>query len=39
MLALLTLVDAGDEVLLPAPFFDNHEMAIRAVGAVPLKSR
>lgn len=36
MLALLTLIDAGDEVLLPAPYFANHEMAIRAVGAVPI---
>ena len=35
MLALMTLVDPGDEVLLPAPYFVNHEMAIAAVGAVP----
>lgn len=35
MLALMTLVDPGDEVLLPAPYFVNHEMAIAALGAVP----
>ena len=35
MLALVTLVDPGDEVLLPAPYFVNHEMAIAALGAVP----
>ena len=41
MLALLTLVGEGDDVLLPAPYFVNHEMAVRAVGGrpceVPLK--
>jgi aspartate aminotransferase len=35
MLALMTLVDPGDEVLLPGPYFVNHEMAIAAFGAVP----
>jgi aspartate/methionine/tyrosine aminotransferase len=35
MLALMTLVDPGDEVLLPSPYFVNHEMAIAACGAVP----
>jgi aminotransferase len=35
MLGLMTLVDPGDEVLLPAPYFVNHEMAIAAFGAVP----
>lgn len=35
MLALMTLVDPGDEVLLPSPYFVNHEMAIAAFGAVP----
>jgi aspartate/methionine/tyrosine aminotransferase len=35
MLALLTLVDTGDEVLLPAPYFVNHHMAVTAAGAVP----
>jgi aminotransferase len=32
-LAAATLIDPGDEVLLPAPFFTNHEMMIRALGA------
>jgi aspartate/methionine/tyrosine aminotransferase len=35
MLALMTLVDPGDEVLLPSPYFVNHEMAAAAIGAVP----
>ena len=35
MLALMTLVDPGEEVLLPAPYFVNHQMAIAALGAVP----
>jgi aspartate/methionine/tyrosine aminotransferase len=35
MLAVMTLVDPGQEVLLPAPYFVNHEMAIAAAGAVP----
>jgi aspartate/methionine/tyrosine aminotransferase len=35
MLALMTLVDPGSEVLLPAPYFVNHEMAIAALGAIP----
>ena len=34
MLALMTLVDPGDEVLLPSPYFVNHQMAIAAFGAV-----
>ena len=33
MLALMTLVDPGDEVLLPAPYFVNHQMAVAALGA------
>ena len=32
-LALATCVDPGAEVLLPAPFFTNHEMAVRIMGA------
>jgi aspartate/methionine/tyrosine aminotransferase len=35
MLALMTLVNPGEEVLLPAPYFVNHEMAIAAFGAMP----
>jgi aspartate/methionine/tyrosine aminotransferase len=37
MLALLTLIGEGDEVLLPAPYFVNHEMAICAVGGRPVE--
>ena len=37
-LALTTLVDPGDEVILPAPYFLNHEMAVRSVGAVPVEA-
>ena len=32
-LALATLVDAGDEVILPAPYFTNHQMMVAALGA------
>ena len=35
-LALTTLVDPGDEVVLPAPYFTNHQMAVAALGAVPV---
>jgi aspartate/methionine/tyrosine aminotransferase len=34
-LASMTLLDPGDDVLLPAPYFVNHEMMLRGVGAVP----
>jgi aspartate/methionine/tyrosine aminotransferase len=37
MLAVMTLVDPGDEVLLPAPYFVNHQMAVAALGAVPVE--
>jgi aminotransferase len=37
-LALTTLVVAGDEVVLAAPYFLNHEMAIRSVGAIPIEA-
>jgi len=36
-LALTTLVDPGDEVLLPAPYFTNHQMAVAALGATPIE--
>lgn len=36
LLALLTLLEPGDKVLLPSPFYFNHEMSIRIVGAVPI---
>jgi aspartate/methionine/tyrosine aminotransferase len=32
--ALTTLISAGDEVVLPAPYFTNHQMAVQAAGAV-----
>ena len=38
MLALMTLVNAGDEVLLPAPYFTNHQMAVAALGAIPVEA-
>jgi aminotransferase len=37
-LALTTLVDAGDEVILPAPYFTNHQMAVCAAGATPIEA-
>jgi aspartate/methionine/tyrosine aminotransferase len=38
MLAAMTLIDPGDDVVLAAPYFVNHEMAIRAVGATPIEA-
>lgn len=37
-LAVTTLVDAGDEVILPAPYFTNHQMAVRAAGATAIEA-
>jgi aspartate/methionine/tyrosine aminotransferase len=37
-LALTTLVDAGDEVILPSPYFTNHQMMVAAVGAIPTEA-
>jgi aspartate/methionine/tyrosine aminotransferase len=37
-LALMTLVDPGDEVILPAPYFTNHQMAVAALGAIPIEA-
>jgi aspartate/methionine/tyrosine aminotransferase len=37
-LALTTLIDPGDEVVLVSPFFLNHEMAVRSVAAVPVEA-
>ncbi|HXW06180.1 MAG TPA: pyridoxal phosphate-dependent aminotransferase [Vicinamibacterales bacterium] len=36
MNAVLAVTDPGDEVLLPVPFYFNHEMAIVMAGAVPV---
>jgi aspartate/methionine/tyrosine aminotransferase len=38
MLAAMTLIDPGDDVVLAAPYFVNHEMAIRAIGATPIEA-
>lgn len=38
MLAALTVLDPGDDAVLAAPYFVNHEMAIRAVGAAPIEA-
>jgi aminotransferase len=37
-LAVTTVVDPGDEVVLPAPYFTNHQMAIAAAGATPVEA-
>jgi aminotransferase len=37
-LALTTLVSPGDEVILPAPYFTNHQMAVAALGATPIEA-
>ena len=34
--AVLAVTDPGDEVILPAPFYFNHEMAVVIAGAVPI---
>jgi aminotransferase len=36
--ALTTLVSAGDEIVLPAPYFTNHHMAVQAAGAVAIEA-
>lgn len=33
---LLAIVDPGDEVILPLPYYFNHEMAIRMLGCKPV---
>jgi aspartate/methionine/tyrosine aminotransferase len=38
MAAAMTLIDPGDEVVVAAPFFVNHEMALRVIGAVPIEA-
>jgi aspartate/methionine/tyrosine aminotransferase len=37
-LALTTLIQPGDQVVLPGPYFLNHEMAVRSVGALPIEA-
>jgi aminotransferase len=36
--ALTTLVNPGDEVVLPAPYFTNHQMQIQASGAIAVEA-
>jgi aminotransferase len=36
--AITTLVNPGDEVVLPAPYFTNHHMQVRASGAVAIEA-
>lgn len=38
MLAVLTTIDPGDQVVLASPYFVNHEMAIRAAGGIPIEA-
>lgn len=37
-LVLTTLVGAGDEVVLPSPYFANHHMMVRAMGATAVEA-
>ena len=37
-LALTTLIEPGDEVILVSPYFLNHEMAVRSVAAIPIEA-
>lgn len=37
-LAVTTVIDPGDEVVLPAPYFTNHQMAIAAAGATAVEA-
>jgi len=34
--ALLALLEPGDEVLLPSPWYFNHAMTVRSLGAIPV---
>jgi aminotransferase len=36
--ALTTLVNPGEEVVLPAPYFTNHQMQVQASGAVAIEA-
>ena len=35
--AFLTILDHGDEVIIPSPFYFNHEMGVRIAGAHPIE--
>ncbi len=34
--AVLAIADVGDEIILPAPFYFNHEMAVTMLGCTPI---
>ena len=34
--ALFTIADPGDEIVLPIPYYFNHEMAVRMLNCVPV---
>ena len=34
--AVLAIADVGDEIILPAPFYFNHEMAVTMLGCTPV---
>ena len=36
--AVTTLVNPGDEVVLPAPYFTNHQMQVQASGAIAIEA-
>jgi len=36
--AVATLVNPGDEVVLPAPYFTNHQMQVQAAGAIAVEA-
>ena len=38
LLALLTLLEPGDRVVLPGPYFFNHEMAVRIASGIPAEA-
>jgi aspartate/methionine/tyrosine aminotransferase len=38
MLAAMSVIDAGDEVILPSPLFINHRMSVEAIGGVPIEA-
>jgi aspartate/methionine/tyrosine aminotransferase len=35
--AVLAITETGDEIILPVPFYFNHEMAIQMAGCVPVR--
>lgn len=35
---LTTVASAGDEIVLPSPYFTNHQMAIQAAGAIAIEA-